>query len=273
MCPIAADAITVTPDVVGERWRINDPAKLHTIIANVALGQSLHARRIIAELSTHNRSGISDQQLFDAARDQLRATGTTPGQRQAAVIHRDAFLFECIAWTVATLEASKRAYSNPPHLKSTMQGLDGFTITLHATKAEIDEVLLVECKCTVNPRKLFRDEIMTGFQSHHNGDTKRELLAAATTLLSQSNLTDDQVLDAVDRIFDVSYRYYRAALTVQPTDSPVHLFRNYEQLQNLQPSQRIAAMFEVNGDLRDWFETLSESVISALDALEDESVV
>ena len=60
-----------------------------------------------------------------------------------------------------------------------------------------------------------------------------------------------------------------AALTTPVLDgrSRARMFRGYDDLDGITQAQRIGATFEIDGDLRAWFQALAEEVIASLDEL------
>ena len=45
------------------------------------------------------------------------------------------------------------------------------------------------------------------------------------------------------------------------------MFRGYDDLDGITQAQRIGATFEIDGDLRAWFQALADEVIASLDEL------
>jgi hypothetical protein len=250
---------------------VADLAALARIIAVVALGQSQHAARIIRDLEPAG-AAFTHAELIADAQAQLRTRGTTDDQRQASRVHRDGFLFECISWIVARQDASERTFLKDPHIDATSHGLDGLIVELHQTQPVVSRATICEDKCSSNPRRKFRDEVMRTFDEHHRNKRARDLVANAAALIRESGLNGTDATKAAARVLKKSARSYRAALTTGAlqADGRARLFRGFDALDGITKVQRIGATFEVEGDLRDWFQELADAVITALDEFADE---
>jgi hypothetical protein len=271
MSAVKSKSIEVDKDVLGEHWVVNDIEELAKIIAIVAVGQAEHAAMIVRELRPQ-KPAISRAQLFREAKKQMAVSGKPEQVRY----HRDGFLFECISWVVAQQTANPRTYLKVPHVKATTQGMDGLMIELHATKPVIVSSTIFEDKCTENPRSKFRDEVLVTFSEHHQHERGADLLSTAVSLIKESGLKGDDATKAAERVLDIAYRTYRAALTVDSTINSAtkrsKLFKDYSGLDGLTQKQRIGATFVVDISLRDWFQKLADHVVDALTQFENEHV-
>ena len=92
--------VVVDANSVGSRWTVQDANRLARLIALIAMGQALHAAKIIEDLSPTS-SAITAKSLTDAAKRQLRIIGATTEQKDASRWRRDGFLFEAISWIAA----------------------------------------------------------------------------------------------------------------------------------------------------------------------------
>jgi hypothetical protein len=264
------DTVAVDAHSVGSRWTVQDIDHLAKLIALIAMGQALHAAKIIEELSPAT-SAITAASLTNAAKIQLRVIGTTDEQKDASRWRRDGFLFEAISWIAARQTGTSRTYMKDPHLKSTTQGIDGLMIELDDTSQEISNATIFEDKCSENPRAMFRDDVMKAFKDHHSNLRGPELVSGAAALIKESGLDGTASVEAAARVLDLAYRRYRASLAVTPDhDSEkgrTALFKGYEKLAGITSQQRIGATFVVDGDLRDWFDDLADYSLAALDEM------
>lgn len=87
--------VPVDADTFGSRWSVQDLCHLARLIALIAMGQAVHAAKIIEDLSPA-ASAICAASLTQAAKRQLQIVGNNDSQRDASRWHRDGFLFEAI---------------------------------------------------------------------------------------------------------------------------------------------------------------------------------
>jgi hypothetical protein len=264
--------VPVDSACVGDRWLVTDIEELGKRVALIAMGQATYAAEIIEALSPATPA-LSHEALFAAAREQLAITGSTEDERDASRWRRDGFIFECISWMVAREAGGKRCFLKDPHLKSTTQGIDGLMVQLHDKAIEVQHATIFEDKCSSNPRQVFWNQVMKSFRDHHANKRAPELVAAGAALIEKSGANAKQAVSAAERILNLSYRKYRAALTIEAKDDTAKrrsaIFKGYDDLSKVAPNQRIAATLVVDGDLRAFFETLASAATSALDEWED----
>lgn len=250
----------------GLTWTVDDLNALARLIAIVLLGQSQHAARIIATLEPA-APAFSDAMLIADARAQMQIRGATDDERQVSRVHRDGFLFECMSWVVARQGVNERTFFKDPHMDATSHGLDGLIIELHPTDPRIKRATICEDKCTSNARRLFKREVMRTFGEHHNNKRARDLVANTAAIIRESGLNGTEATKAAARVLQKSIRSYRAALTtgVLTGNGRVRLFRGFDALDGITQAQRIGATFEVDGDIREWFQRLADAVLTTLD--------
>jgi len=231
------------------------------------MGQAVHAAKIIHDLESASPA-ITHSALLSAAQQQLSIVGTTVDQRLSSRWRRDGFIFECISWLAARQTSSTRTFLKDPHIKSTTQGLDGLMIELDAQQPTLAVATIFEDKCSKNPRAMFRDDVMTTFRSHHSQSRGPELVSAAAALIEKSGIDGTSAVTAAARVLDLAFRRYRAALVIEKTDDSEArrkaIFKDYDDLKRIKPSQRIGATFVVDGDLRDSFEELAAKAIAII---------
>ncbi len=249
----------------GRRWTVSDLDLLARIIAIIAMGQAAHAAQIIAELLPAEPA-INVEALRKDAIKTLSVLGDSDEKRKVAQYHRDGLIFEIISWVAAQQETGGQALLRDPHICSTTQGLDGLMIELNETKTEIERTTIFEDKCSENPRKMFRDNIMDAFLAYHKGSRSTALLTAAAALLETAGLRGTKAIEAAGRILNLEYRAYRGSLAITSEDNiPKQLnllFKNYENLDGIGASQRIGSVLVTADDLRAWFSDLAERAIT-----------
>jgi hypothetical protein len=271
---LTTDVVTVDANAVGSRWTVQDLDGLASLIALIAMGQALHAAKIIEDLSPTS-SAITAASLTEAAKQQLQINGTTKSQRDASRWRRDGFLFEAISWIAARQDGTPHTYMKDPHIKSTTQGIDGLMIELKASVPEVLSATIFEDKCSEDPRAIFRDDVMKVFDDHHKNLRAPELVSGAAALIEKSGIDGTAAVQAAARVLDLAYRRYRASLAVTTDhDSDkgrIAIFKGYNKLGGITAKQRIGATFIVDGDLRDWFDSLANQAMTAIDNMEKDN--
>lgn len=275
MPALSSEAVEVDDDVSGLLWSVDNLEELANLIAVIAIGQAQHAARIIQELEPHGPA-LSDADLYAGARGQMLIRGTTEPQKKVSRYHRDGFLFECMSWIIARQTSTDRTFLKDPHISATTQGLDGLAIEMDPDMPVMINATIFEDKCTKNPRQKFQQEVMRTFSEHHASKRKRDLVANAVSLIKESGLDGTAATKAAARILDKGFRTYRASLTVgaaiTTTKKRKELFAGFSDLNDIKKVQRVGATLVVNGDLREWFQELANSVIAALQKFEADDV-
>jgi hypothetical protein len=255
----------------GDRWIIHDLDLLSRLIAIVAMGQATHAADIIHALSPASPALNIAELRADAVR-RLSIHGTTPEEKDVSQWHRDGLVFETISWIAAREGAKGPVYLNDPHLSATTQGLDGLMIELDPTGSTVQQATIFEDKCSKNPRAKFRDEAMKTFEKFHEGRRSSELVSAAAVLIQRSQkVSGTSATTAAARILDRKYRAYRCSLAITAADdSQVRrsaIFKGYDKLVGIEPSQRVAATFVTANDLRVSFNEIATRAIAYIGTL------
>lgn len=271
--PLNVTCVPIDSTCEGERWDVRDEKFLAQIIALVAMGQAIHAKKILKALAVA-APRIRSTELYSGARKTLSITGATNDNRKASRWHRDGFIFEIISWSSAHKPATASSLIKSPHVKSTTQGLDGLMLDIDLSNNTIKRATICEDKCSENPRDMFRDEVIPAFSKFHLGERSVELIDAAAALLATS-FSDDDVITASADVLDIHKRRYRAALVVEKEhDSQKKrgkLFKNFDNLQGILQTQRLGATFIVHGTLRNYFDKLAAGALAVLDRWEQEA--
>jgi hypothetical protein len=262
--------VPIDPDSVGDRWTVQDIDRLARLIALIAMGQAIHAAKIIGELAPVSPAITADA-LIVAAKQQLRINGTTEDHRNASRWRRDGFLFEAISWIAARQQSSTHTYLKDPHIKSTNQGIDGLMIEMEADGLKVSRATIFEDKCSDNPRAIFRD-VMKSFEGHHNHARAPELVSVAASLIAKSGIDATTAVEAAARVLDLACRRYRASLAITTEDDcqrrRASLFKGYGALKGIKAEQRVGATFVIDDALRGWFDKLADRAMAALDDFE-----
>ena len=233
------------------------------------MGQAKHAARIIADLQPAIPALTIDVLRADA-KQRLTVTGDTPEKQDAHRWHRDGLIFEAISWIAARQGAAANVLMKDPHISATTQGLDGLMIELDEEGEAVVRATILEDKCSNDPRRKFRDEVLPAFRNYHAGKRASELVAATSSLLD-GRIPDEAVMEAAGRVLDMAFRAYRAGLTINPDhDSEAGrtaLFKGYEGLEKITGEQRIGATFLPPSELRTWFDAIAGRAIAFIDEL------
>lgn len=266
---ILTAACKVNEHCIGDRWTVGDTELLARLVASIAMGQVKHAARIIAGLQPAVPELTFDVLRSDA-KQRLTVTGDTPEKQDAHLWHRDGLIFEAISWIAARQGAASNVLMRDPHISATTQGLDGFMIELDEKGETVVRATILEDKCSNDPRRKFRDEVLPAFGNYHAGRRASELVAAASSLLD-GKVADAAVTNAAARVLDMAYRAYRAGLTISADQDSeagrAALFKGYEGLVNITCAQRIGATFLPPAELRAWFDELASKAIAFIDEL------
>lgn len=262
--------IAISGHCVGSRWVPADIDRLARTIAVISMGQASHAAQIIRKVLPAEPP-INVEALRTAAKDRLVVAGTTEEQRRVRRYHRDGLIFEAISWIAAQQTVTGKALLLDPHLSSTTQGLDGLMIELDPSGAAITCATIFEDKCSEDPRKMFRTEILPAFLAHHENKRAPELLASVASLLEKAGLDGSAANQAAARVLDKAFRAYRASLAITTADdTPAGrqlLFKDYEQLDGIEVTRRLAGMLVTADDLRAWFDGLAGKAVAYIDLL------
>lgn len=270
---ISTAACKVNEHCVGDHWTVGDFELLARLIAIIAMGQAKHAARIIVDLLPAVPALTIDVLRADA-KQRLTVTGDTPEKQDAHRWHRDGLIFEVISWIAARQGAAANVLMRDPHISATTQGLDGIMIELDEEGKTVVRATILEDKCSNDPRRKFRDEVLPAFRNYHAGKRASELVAATSSLLD-GRIPEEAVMEAAGRILDMAFRAYRAGLTINPDhDSEAGrtaLFKGYEGLEKIAGAQRIGATFLPPSELRTWFDEIAGRAIAFIDELGEDN--
>jgi hypothetical protein len=272
---LTIDAVPIDAHCIGSRWTADDLDLLARIVAIIAMGQAVHAARIINELEPATPA-INKAALRAGAKQRLTVIGTTDEQKKARRYQRDGLIFEAISWIAAQQETAGKSLLRDPHVSSTTQGLDGLMIERDASGSEVKRATIFEDKCSENPDETFRYKIMRAFKEHHGDKRAPDLLAAAAALLEKAGLDGTKAVEAAGRVLDRAYRAYRGSLAVTTADDSIErrqsMFKTYEELDGIQADRRVGAVLVTSDNLRDWFDVLAGMAIKYIDDLGKEAV-
>jgi len=253
---------------VGSKWTVDNEDQLAKLIAIVVMGQAVQAAHIIGELLPAIPAFTNDALQAEAIiKFTVQEVSQTPRIGYPR-FQRDGLIFEIISWIAAKQVAGDKCFLKDPHISATSQGLDGIMIELTDDGSEISKSTIFEDKCTINPREMFRDNVIPGFIDRHSNTRSAELISAAATLIQLSGATDLEAMAMVNKVLDNNCRQYRAGFALTSDfdneDAQKALFKGYEKITDINQDQRIGACLIVDDQLRDWFDTMAYKIISCI---------
>ncbi|MBU1220516.1 hypothetical protein KKF34_02170 [Myxococcota bacterium] len=261
---------------IGSKWKVENEERLVSLIAIVAMGQSLQAGTIIKKLlpsiPIFTFENLKNEAIIKFKVQDKEQTPRTGYPRY----QRDGLIFEIISWIAAKQVSGDNCYLKDPHTSSTSQGLDGLMIELNEDCDEIIKSTIFEDKCTEHPRPTFTQKVIPAFIARHENKRSSDIIAAASTLIKLSGVNDNQAMLMATKIIDLSCRHYRASFALTSDfDTPNaqgELFNGYDKIVNITQNQRIGASLIVDSKLRDWFDALASKIINYIEQL-DEDVI
>lgn len=267
-------SVSVFDYCVGQKWQVSDEAHLARLVAIVLMGQARHAAEIIHKM-TAATPRYKDLALRQDAIYRLTIRGEDAERRVASKSHRDGLIFEVISWIAAQQAASEQVLIRDPHVSATTQGFDGLMIELDASQRQIVRATIFEDKCTVEPRRTFRQDVLPLFQSLHRGERASELLASAASLLAESGLDSAAQTEAAGRVMSPEFRAFRSSFPVcienDSKEGRMKIFADYDNLEGLSAEQRVAATLVTTKAVRMWFEDFAALTVSYIENLECDS--
>lgn len=274
--PLSAQPVSIDAQCVGDRWVAHDGASLAKLIAIIAMGQAAYAAYILRELLPA-APAFSDADLRQEARIRITVQDDAKTPRTGYPRwQRDGFIFEAISWIAARQVYGTDVLLKDPHVSATSQGLDGLMIELAEDKSKVVMTTIFEDKCTDNPRDTFLKKVIPAFLDRHKNKRSAELVATASALLRMSGIHEGASAKLAANVMDRKQRRYRAAFALpEDQDSEVErqkLFKGYDALDGLTQDRRIGASLIVEGNVRDWFDSLAAQAVAYLDEIETEDV-
>jgi hypothetical protein len=267
-------AVPVNGNCQGVRWEDVDSESTARMIAIVAMGLSEAASNVIKALAPEYAPPSHAARIATAVAKLTVKSAAHP--EGVPLYHRDGLIFEVISWLVATQQATPNTFIRPPHVNATTQGMDGLAIELSASRTSLEKVTIFEDKCSKSPTRVFNREVIPSFLQHHSDGRIPELVSTATALIRQATLSPVDAVRIAEEVLNHNIRQYQAALAVGPAhDSEARrnkIFNQYSKIKGITSSQRVAATFVVNADVRVWFEQMATKAVTYLKGLEEPNV-
>jgi hypothetical protein len=247
--PITFTPISNSPTWSGSSWQISNDDELALLVANVALGQSHFAKRILIE--TGFRSPTPSSSTLEGAVRLL--TANNPKEPY----HRDGWLFQVISWIAAHLQKPDGLIMEP-HMIHAHKGFDGIHVHVDGATGQVQRVVICEEKATKNPRKMV-SRIWDEFKDMESGDSDHRLLSEVIMIL---RLAPGINLDnAIENLIWKNKRAYRVAITVPNGANYSTLFEGYDAVVTGDVAKRGSEVLPL-ADMRDWMAAISGKAIN-----------
>jgi len=274
--PLATTVVEIDGDCTGVRWSAKDQAQLARFIAIIAMGQAAYSAEVIQELvpaaPAFTTKGLKQEAITKLTVQKGKQQPRTGYPRW----HRDGFMFEAISWIAARQDHGKRVLLTDPHMSATSQGIDGLMIRLSKNGKRIVDTVILEDKCSKDPRTTFLQAVIPTFLEYHTGKRGAEVVAAASVLMRMAGFGSAEAATQAAAVTDRDRRSYRAAFALTEEYDSLkqrqYLFKDYNQVEGIRAKQRIGASFIVTGGLRDWFDILASQAVEFINGLEDGDV-
>lgn len=271
--PLATNGCSIDADCTGERWQVLDDEQLARLIAIIAMGQAAQASHILAELIPA-APAFTIPELRAEAKVKLSVQEEKKTPRTGYPRwQRDGFMFEAISWIAARQVHGANAYMKDPHVSATTQGLDGLMLELSDDKAQIERTTVFEDKCTDDPVSTFKNKVIPAFRDRHDNRRSAEIIAVATTLLGRAGISDGEAAKLAAAVTDRTKRRYRAAFAVTEEldndEGRQGIFAGYNEINDIDQSQRLGACLVVPHKVRDWFDQLAALAVAYIETLDE----
>lgn len=246
--PITFTPIGSTSLWSGSSWSVTDDDALAKLVAQVALGQSHFAKRVLIE--TGFRPASPSSTTLNGAVKLLSASN--PSQPY----HRDGWLFQVISWIAANLQRPGGLIMEP-HMIHAHKGFDGVHVHLDDATRRVERVTICEEKATKNPRQMIT-RIWKEFEEMERGDNDHRLLSEVIMILRLGSVADTE--KAVENLIWKNRRSYRVAITVPIKADYPELFEGYDTVVAGDVIKRGSEVLPLT-DMRAWMASISAKAI------------
>lgn len=253
--PIKLTPFDQKPLCYGYTWTIDDEDLLAEQIAYIALGQSAHVQKILADANFVPRSPTQN-----AAKGAIKLLTVDSGKDPW---HRDGWMFQSMSW-IAAIKGTPNGVIRGPQMIAAEKGFDGLQLQLNKAK-KVVAAIIFEDKATDDPRNTIRDKVWPEFSMFESGERENELTAGITAILQTRHDIDPD--SAIETILWKDIRHYRISITVSDTHGNdagrQRLFKDYDTTITGIAEKRRGETFQVS-NLRDWMEGLAQKAIISI---------
>ena len=260
--PISLVPFTSGTLCFGNKWEISDKQLLIKIVAEVLVGRTRHAQKVLEKLEFQLTDAVTYQNnALDDAIKKLTINGDYD------VYHRDGLVFQIFSWIAAHKNTDENSIITTPHLIPAQKGFDGLQIDINSTDKKVKSVRIFEDKATDKPRKTIREQVWPEFKEFYDGARESELEEQLSILLSIKSHLIDNIDDAIETLIWEDTRKFRVSITAkQSCDSErgrARLFKNYDTTIIEDIDFRQAEYFYID-NFRDWMNQFCNEVIILL---------
>lgn len=256
--PLKFISLDCSPLLLDNEIEITDEKLLAELIANVILGEYLHAKKILdsEDLSEHTDP---PNEIIDYAISKLKSPEK---------IKRDGWILQIISWIALNKEyAGKEFYCQTPHDAPAQHGIDNLVIVLDKNK--INRIIIAEDKCTKNQRTIINKEVWPEFKGFEEGQQDHKLVSRISTMIG---FLDSGKIFSKNKndIYNKDFRVYRVGINRKTSHNDLKkrkkLFKGYDScVSGLDNKRRTASTF-LKDDIRKWMTSLSELIIDVLES-------
>lgn len=257
--PITFEPILKKPQWAGSSWTITDDDALAKLVAQVALGQSHYALRVLKE------TGFVGPKTAASTLPGAIAllTATNPDKP----FHRDGWLFQIISWIAAHLQEPNGLIMEP-HMIHAHKGFDGVHVRVEAKSGEVETVVICEEKATKNARKMVV-RIWDEFEGMEKGNSDHRLMSEVMVILKLKGGLD--VDRAVEKLIWNNARAYRVAITTKENAELDDIFEGYGDIVAGQIGRRRGEVLPL-AQLRPWMEKIASKARTYARAIVNDNV-
>lgn len=262
--PISLIPFTSGTLCFGNKWEISDEPLLVKMVAEVLVGRTRHAQKVLEKLipQLDDASTYRNKALNDAIKKLTVNVGDDP-------FHRDGLIFQIFSWITAHKMADEFSIIASPHLIPAHKGFDGLQIDINTADNTVESIRIFEDKATINPRDTIREKVWPEFKDLYSGERESELEDQLSTLLSiKSHLIDD-IDDTIETLIWNKARKFRVAITAENSHDSVRgiarLFKGYDEIIPEDINFRQAEYININ-NFRDWMDEFCDKVINLLES-------
>ena len=253
--PIKLTPFDYSPLCYGYTWTINDEDFLAEQIAYIALGQSTHVQKILADANFSPRTPTEN-----AAKGAIKLLSVDSGKDPW---HRDGWMFQAMSW-IAANKGTPNGIIRGPQILPADKGFDGLQLQLDNAK-NVVAAIIFEDKAVKDPRKTIREKVWPEFSMFESRERENELVAGITAILQTRPDIDPDA--AIETILWKDIRHYRISITVGDThvkDADHQcLFKGYDTAITGIVEKRRGETFHIH-NLRDWMESLAQKAIDSI---------
>lgn len=263
--PILLDRFDDGDLCFGHTWTVQDVGLLAEVVAQLVLGSSLHADRIMA--GAEPAPVLARPQTVRKQIDLLTLNFVGEEAREGMRYVRDGWIFQLISWVAANGAAGDGELVRAPHPQPADKGLDGLLIQRCPNDGHWIRLVICEDKATEDARRTVREQVWPELVSFEQYERDELIVQEVSTLLAQAE-GPHSILDAVAAIAREAYSY-RVAITITETHADqagrMRLFKDYDTtVAGPDTVRRRAETFLCLPEVRAWMDGFCVEIVDRL---------